>query len=138
MKRYLLALILTAVCLPAMAHNTKPSDIVTVEASTYNQAGDTELTHKVYSKPWGQMKIDAATVKWVDAQIVTIKSHLDLDKTFRITHLVIVDNEIQRVMLTTEYGTSIAIDRSVNQFCYITPAGNGPLQASIQCVGQGY
>lgn len=124
MKKLLVLAFLT-LSMPVYAHSTKPTDIVSVDYQIYRDDA-TVAVAKTYSKPWGQMKIDKSTIIKIDSYINRVKDQLDLDKQFRIVHLVITNDEIQRALLVSEYGTAVAIDLGLNgQTCYLVVAGNG-------------
>lgn len=125
----LLVLALLTLSMPVYAHSTKPTDIVSVDYSVYRDDA-TVAVEKTYSKPFGQMKIDKSTIIKIDTYINRVKDQLDLDKQFRIVHLVITNDQIQRAMLVSEYGTAVAIDLMTAQICYVTTAGNGNLTGS--------
>lgn len=123
MKKLLILALLT-LSTPAYAHSTKPTDIVSVDYSVYRDDA-TVVVEKTYSKPFGQMKIDKSTIAKIDAYTNRIKKDLVIDKQFRIVHLVITNDKIQRALLVSEYGTAVAIDLVTSQVCYVTTAGNG-------------
>jgi len=129
MKKILLAVVLLLVGLPAFAHNTKPSDTVSVEASTFGPDGAIETSHQVYSKPWAQIKLDATTIQKIEKGISKYRSSGNPDRTYRIVHLVLVDNDIQRALVLTELGTAIAIELLDGRICYTSTQGNGMLGA---------
>lgn len=121
----LLILALLALSTPAYAHSTKPTDVVSVDYSIYDETGAIEVSRKNYSKPFGQMKIDKSTIIKIDTYLNRIKGDLVIDKQFRIVHLVITDNQVQRAVLISEYGTAVAIDLTNAQTCYVVVSGNG-------------
>lgn len=127
MKKSLLTICLILACLPAAAHNTRPTDTVSVDATTYDSYGTTELSSAVYTKPWSQIKIDAKTVQKIDGLIAKFRAdHRDwVDKSYRIIHLSMADGHITRAMVLTEYGTAISMDLHNNHYCYTSIAGNG-------------
>lgn len=134
MKKILLALGLMLAALPAGAHSTKPTDMVSINAINYDETGAIEKSNTVYSKPWSQVRVDAETLHWIDVRIARARAIVPQEKTFRIAHLVMIDGQISRVLLLSEYGTAIAAEQETGIICLTSTAGNGPLQFATKCV----
>jgi hypothetical protein len=132
--RKILAAFALLTCLPAFAHNTKPGDVVQVEAMAFNDMGDTTTSHKLYTRPWSQIKIDATTVRAIDAIFHKYRNQTNstLETKYRFLHLTLVDNRVQRALLLTEYGTVLAVDLTRNGYCYVTVAGNGGVGSACE------
>jgi hypothetical protein len=126
-KPAIAGLLLALLASPAGAHSTKPGDVVQVESETYDSFGATVTSHKLYSKPWGQIKVDAATVRTIDAFIHKWLSNSpeSVEKEFRIVHLRIIDNNVTHAVLLGKYGTVLVADIAFNTLCFVSVSGNG-------------
>lgn len=128
MRKLPLGLSLLLIALPAGAHNTKPTDVVSVESEVIKSDSEPG-TSTNYSKPWSQIKVDASTEQKVNAGIVKLLKN-EPSQHFRIIHLHIVNDRVLAVVLASEYGTTLAVDTHDAKICYTTVYSNGGIQSS--------
>lgn len=108
---------------------TEANDIVSIYAAAYGNDASPSY-EKTYKKPWGKVKLDAKTINKMKAILAQTKPYKEYSETFRVAHLVLVNDEIQRVLFVSDGGTAIAIEMSggpseTSRYCQTSVGGNG-------------
>lgn len=108
---------------------TEPNDIVSIYTAGYKNSPN-PVYEKTYKKPWGKVKLDAKTIAKMKAILTQTELYQEYNEVFRVVHLVIVNDEVQRVLFVSDSGTAVGIEMlggpsSTSRYCQTSVGGNG-------------
>ena len=108
---------------------TDANDIVSIYSAAYKNDGSPSY-EKTYKKPWSKVKLDAKTLAKMKTILAQTATYKEYSEAFRVAHLVIVNDELQRVLFVSDGGTAIAIEVSggpseTSRYCQTSVGVNG-------------
>lgn len=133
MTSFALAPLLWTVRAEAAGFKTDPNDVVSITNTAYKNGSAVPVFDKKYKKKWKDIVLDSKTKRSIGALLTYVEAFKEYSSVFRVAHLRIVNNDVQRVLLVSDDGSAIALEMGKpGTYCYATTFGNGFLTGDCQ------